>query len=87
MSFLRCFFTGLRVTSWSVLIRDIVAIVLVLLTPHIVNSVYESLQYGFMLNSYINRVYVVSPFVACAMVLALQYRLYRIGWLSIRSER
>jgi len=87
MSFIHCLFTGLRATSWSVLIRDIAAIVLVLLTPHVVNGVYEFLQYGLTLNGYINGVYFVSPFVASAMVLVLHYRLYRAGWLSIRGER
>src|SRR3569832_2403323 len=53
MSFIHCLFTGLRATSWSVLIRDIAAIVLVLLTPHVVNGVYEFLQYGLTLNGYI----------------------------------
>src|SRR3569832_2319218 len=87
MSFIHCLFTGLRATSWSVLIRDIAAIVLVLLTPHVVNGVYEFLQYGLTLNGYINGVYFVSPFVASAMVLVLHYRLYRAGWLSIRGVR
>lgn len=82
--FVQNIFTGLRVTSWSKLVKDISAIAIVLLTPYAVQRLYSGIEYGQELHPYINAVYYISPFIAIFMVLMLNYRLYRAGCVSSR---
>lgn len=78
---------GLRTTTWSKLIKDVGAIVLVLLTPYVVQRIYSGVEYELTIDSYINAIFIVSPLVAICMVLVLNYRLYRAGCLSSPGER